>query len=512
MKRLLFSCAFLFLMYYASAAPIGLQRATVVAEAFLTAQDAVSGPQRLPVRSRLASSADPQAKYYVFENNTGGFVIVSGDDIAYPILGYSTEAAILASDIPDNMKVWLDQYAAEIQAAVDSGVVQSESVKRAWSNISSYSNAAVVVSPLILTRWNQSPYYNDQCPMDNSKNERTVTGCVATAMAQVLKYWEFPIKGNGSHAYSHTHGEQSADFANTTYDWKNMPLELTESSSNVEKASVAQLMYHCGVSVEMDYGVSATGGSGAFTISSKSNSTHCAEYALREYWGYKPTLQGLQKTKYTDKNWKAMLKEDLEAGRPIIYSGHGDGGHCFVCDGYDENEYFHFNWGWGGLYDGYFKLNALEPGTGGIGSGGGAYNDDQQAILGLEPLRSLDEGTNKNLQLASNISISSSDIAYKEGFSISASVKNSGTANFSGELGLALYDSGLELLTIMDAQTTTISTGSTIGYTFSCDGWSELVSGLYYAAIYSTTAGGDWIAISNGSARNMIHFRIGGME
>lgn len=508
MKRLLFSCAFLFLMYYASAAPIGLQRATVVAEAFLTAQDAVSGPQRLPVRSRLASSADPQAKYYVFENNTGGFVIVSGDDIAYPILGYSTEAAILASDIPDNVKVWLDQYAAEIQAAVDSGVVQSESVKRAWSNISSYSNAAVVVSPLILTRWNQSPYYNDQCPMDNSKNERTVTGCVATAMAQVLKYWEFPIKGNGSHAYSHTHGEQSADFANTTYDWKNMPLELTESSSNVEKASVAQLMYHCGVSVEMDYGVSATGGSGAFTISSKSNSTHCAEYALREYWGYKPTLQGLQKTKYTDKNWKAMLKEDLEAGRPIIYSGHGDGGHCFVCDGYDENEYFHFNWGWGGLYDGYFKLNALEPGTGGIGSGGGVYNDDQQAILGLEPLRSLDEGTNKNLQLASNISISSSEIAYKEGFSISASVKNSGTANFSGELGLALYDSGLELLTIMDAQTTTISTGSTIGYTFSCDGWSELVSGLYYAAIYSKTAGGDWIAISNGSARNMIQFRI----
>jgi hypothetical protein len=302
--------------------------------------------------------------------------------------------------------------------------------------------------------------------MDEARGERTVTGCVATAMAQVLKYWDYPTQGNGSHSYTHALGQQSADFAATTYDWANMPLELTASSTDVQKAAVAKLMYHCGVSVDMNYGVASTGGSGAYTISSKSNGTHCAEYALREYWGYKPTLQGLQKASYKDADWKTMLKDELKAGRPVIYSGQGDGGHCFVCDGYDENEYFHFNWGWGGLYDGFFKLNALEPGTGGTGSGAGKYNNEQQAIFGVEPLRSLDDEQSTNaIELASTITISNSEISYKEGFSVSVSVKNSGSAGFTGELGLALYDSGLELLTMMDVQSTTLAAGASGGYT-----------------------------------------------
>ena len=508
-KRLL-NCFICFILVCSlEAAPVSLQRATAVANSFLTTQSSVSGPKRVPARPRLASSSDSQSKYFVFENEAGGFVIVAGDDVAYPILGYSNDANINASNIPSSVKAWLDSYALEIQTAVDSGAVQSEEVMTAWNNIESYSNAAVIVSPLILTRWNQTPYYNDLCPMDNNRNERTVTGCVATAMAQVLKYWEYPVTGNGSYSYSHTHGEQSADFANTTYDWNNMPLELSASSSDIQKTAVAQLMYHCGVSVEMDYGVASTGGSGAFTISSRSNSTHCAEYALREYWGYKPTLQGLQKDKYKDEEWKKMLKDDLKAGRPIIYSGFGDGGHCFVCDGYNEDDYFHFNWGWGGLYDGYFKLNALAPGTGGTGSGGGSYNNDQQAIFGLEPLLSLDsDDSDKSLQLASTISISSSEIAYKEGFSVSASVKNTGSANFTGELGLALYDSGLELLTVMDAKNTNIAAGGTVDCTFGTTGWSELVAGLYYGAIYSKTTDGKWKFVGEETYRNMIQFRI----
>ena len=506
MKRLLLTCMIGFVLTcLVHAAPVSLQRATEVANVFLTST-AQSGPQRVPARARLVSSSAAKTPYYIFENVAGGFVIVAGDDVAYPILGYSNDATLNPEKMPSNVAAWLSNYASEIQSAVDSGFVQAEEVKQAWETLGSTSGAAVIVSPLILTKWNQSPYYNDMCPMDTKQNARTVVGCVATAMAQVLKYWEYPVVGNGSHSYSHAFGEQTANFGNTTYDWANMPLELTATSTDVQKAAVAQLMYHCGVSVEMDYGVSS---SGAFTISSKSNSTHCAEYAFREYWGYKPTLQGLQKSKYTDKDWKQMLKDDLKAGRPVIYSGYGEGGHCFVCDGYDEDEYFHFNWGWGGLYDGYFKLNALAPGTGGIGSGGGSYNDDQQAIFGLEPLKSLDnDETTKELQLASTVSISSSEIAYKEGFSISASVKNTGSANFNGDLGLALYDSGLELLTVMDAKSTTIAAGGTVACTFGTEGWSELVAGLYYAAIYSKTASGEWSAIGNGVARNMVQFRI----
>lgn len=510
-KRLLLNfLVSMLLVGVAQAAPVSLSRATAIAETFLTnSAPVVPGLKRVPARPRLARVAAPQSAYYVFENEAGGFVIVSGDDVAYPILGYSNDRAADALYMPSNVKAWLEGYAADIQSAVDNGLQQSDEVKRAWANLESYSNAAVIVSPLILTRWNQDPYYNDLCPMDNSRNERTVVGCVATAMAQVLRYWKYPITGNGSHSYTHTHGVQSANFANTTYDWDNMPFELTSTSSDIEKAAVAQLMYHCGVSVEMDYGVSATGGSGAFTISSKSNSTHCAEYALREYWGYKPTLQGLQKSKYSDKDWKTMLKNDLKAGRPIIYSGYGDGGHCFVCDGYNEDEYFHFNWGWGGLYDGFFLLNALAPGTGGTGSGGGTYNNDQQAIFGLEPLKSLDnDEAAKDLQLASTISISSSEIAYKEGFSVSASVKNTGSANFNGELGLALYDSGLELLTVMDAKNMSIAAGGTVDCSFGTSGWSELVAGLYYAAIYSRKGNEDWTSIGKGTYRNMVQFRI----
>lgn len=510
-KRTLLLSVLLTLSALLFAVPVDRERAKDVAKLFLQKQIVNGGQNRAPQKLSLdeVNVSQYDGKLFVFNTASGGFIVVSANDVAYPILGYSDENTLKAESIPSNVKAWLDLYANEIQMAVDSGVVQSDEVMKAWSNVESYSNAAVIVSPLILTRWNQSPLYNNLCPYDSAKNERTVTGCVATAMAQVLKYWDYPVTGNGDYSYKHTLGTQYADFAATTYDWANMPLELTSASTDAQVAAVSQLMYHCGVSVEMDYAVSSTGGSGAFTISSKSNTTHCAEYALREYWGYKPTLQGLQKAKYSDKDWKTMLKDDLKAGRPIIYSGHGDGGHCFVCDGYNEDEYFHFNWGWGGLYDGYFLLNALAPGSGGIGSGGGTYNNDQQAIFGVEPLRSIDgDESAKDLYLASTISLSSSEIAYKEGFSVSASIKNGAAEGFVGDLGLALYDSGLELLTIIDVQDTTISAGGTIDCTFGTEGWSELVAGLYYAAIYSKTAGGEWKSIGGGSYRNMVQFRI----
>ena len=511
-KRTLLLSVLLTLSALLFAVPVDRDRAKDVAKLFLQKQIVAGGQNRAPQNLKLdeVNVSQYDGKLFVFNTASGGFVVVSANDIAYPILGYSDENSLKSENIPSNVKAWLDLYANEIQMAVDSGVVQSDEVMKAWSNVESYSNAAVIVSPLILTRWNQSPLYNNFCPYDSAKNERTVTGCVATAMAQVLKYWDYPVTGNGDYSYKHTLGTQYADFAATTYDWANMPLELTSASTDAQVAAVSQLMYHCGVSVEMDYAVSSTGGSGAFTISSKSNTTHCAEYALREYWGYKPTLQGLQKAKYSDKDWKTMLKDDLKSGRPIIYSGYGDGGHCFVCDGYNEDEYFHFNWGWGGLYDGYFLLNALAPGTGGTGSGSGSYNNDQQAIFGVEPLRSIDgDESAKDLHLVSTMSLSSSEIAYKEGFSVSASIKNGATEGFVGDLGLALYDSGLELLTIIDVQDTTISAGGIIDCTFGTEGWSELVAGLYYAAIYSKTADSEWKSIGGGSYRNMVQFRIG---
>ena len=273
MKRLLLSLICVILVCSAYAAPVSLQRATEVANAFLTTTS--SGPNRAPARARLASAAAPQAYVYVFENTTGGFVIVSADDVAYPILGYSNNTEWDGTNLPDNVQAWINTYSSQIKWAVDNNIQPDPNVTNAWKKISSAKKATEVVSPLLLTSWNQSPYYNDYCPMDTEKNERTVVGCVATAMAQVLKYWEAPISGYGSYSYTHpTYGNISADFENTTYDWANMPFVLTSASSPAQVDAVAKLMYHCGVSVQMNYGVES---SGAYTISAQSNYTHCAE-------------------------------------------------------------------------------------------------------------------------------------------------------------------------------------------------------------------------------------------
>ena len=160
------------------AVPVDKDRAKDVAKLFLQKQIVKGGHNRAPQNLRLdeVNVSQYDGKLFVFNTSSGGFVVVSANDVAYPSLGYSDENSLKAENIPSNVKAWLDLYAKEIQMAVDSGVVQSEDVMKAWGNVESYSNAAVIVSPLILTRWNQSPLYNNLCPMDNAKNERTVTG------------------------------------------------------------------------------------------------------------------------------------------------------------------------------------------------------------------------------------------------------------------------------------------------------------------------------------------------
>lgn len=325
--------------------------------------------------------------FYIF--NTGdGFVIVSADDIAVPILGYSDAGNFDPQNIPVNMYEWLQGYENDINRAISDGVSTSAETAANWTKLSRGQGLSPKrsrsVEALVSTKWNQSAPFNNLCPYDNSHSERTVTGCVATAMAQIMKYWNYPTQGNGTQTYTHeTYGQQTANFGSTTYDWNNMLNTYSNSATQAQKNAVATLMYHCGVAVMMDYGVSSTGGSGAVTVGS-SNGT--AEYALKTYFLYKNTLNGCRRSDYTDQTWKNMLTTDLDASRPVIYTGRGEGGgHCFICDGYNNSDQFHFNWGWGGYCDGFYAINSLEPGTGGIGSGNGTYNESQSAIFGIEP-------------------------------------------------------------------------------------------------------------------------------
>ncbi len=332
------------------------------------------------------SSQTEFTKFYIF-NTSDGFVIVSADDIAVPILGYSDSGNFDPQNIPVNMYEWLLGYEHDISLAISNGVSASENIATDWRKLSSGQMASQKrsrsVNALVQTRWNQSAPYNNLCPYDSEENDRTVTGCVATAMAQIMKYWNYPTQGNGSQTYTSSYGELTANFGQTTYDWNNMVNSYTNSATQAQKDAVATLMYHCGVAVQMSYGVSRTGGSGAVTVGS-SNGT--AEYAMENFFLYKNTLTGCYRSNYDETEWKNMLIADLDAGRPVIYTGRGDGGgHCFICDGYNNNNQFHFNWGWGGYCDGFYAINSMEPGTGGIGSGNGTYNESQSAIFGIEP-------------------------------------------------------------------------------------------------------------------------------
>ena len=342
---------------------------------------------------------------YIF-NAEQGFVVMAADDCVQPILGYSLTERFETENMPDNVRWWLQGYSDEIQSAINNKMRASSETVTLWKDLiegnSKAAKANVVVSPLIQTKWNQNKYYNDLCPaVSDGPNGHAYTGCVATAMAQIMKYWSYPSTGIGSHSYTWNGQTLNADFGATTYDWANMEdyyeyyfVNGTDqyahwlSEPSAEKiAAVATLMYHCGVSVDMIYGGNSTGGSAA--------PNGYVANALKNYFNYKNTVQYLEKSYnsnvyYTDEEWTAMLKAELNANRPMQYGGqdpNGNSGHAFVCDGYNSDDYFHFNWGWAGHYNGYFSINNLDTGanSGEAGAGNGVYTRNQDAVIGIEP-------------------------------------------------------------------------------------------------------------------------------
>ena len=320
---------------------------------------------------------------YIFNANPG-FVVMAADDCVQPILGYSFENPFVAEGIPENVRGWLLGYSEEIQYAIDNQMRASSETVRLWKDLTEGNDkvgrATTVVTPLIQTNWDQTAYYNLYCPaVSDGPSGRAYTGCVATAMAQVMKYWNYPSTGIGSHSYTWNGQTLSADFGNTTYQWNNMTNTYNSSSTTTAKQAVSTLMYHCGVALDMSYGGYSTGGSSA--------STAHVVYALNNYFNYSSNMEYKTKSDYNNTTWESMVKAELDAGRPLQYRGRSDGGgHSFVCDGYDSNNKFHFNWGWSGAYDGYFSLDNLNTGANNqSGQGNGTYTDDQAAIFGIQP-------------------------------------------------------------------------------------------------------------------------------
>lgn len=308
------------------------------------------------VQSIIPFKMDNILVFYIC-NFDNAFVIVSSDDNAVPVIGYSFEHRYTAKKHPPQFDSMLNNFKEQIKFIIQNNLKGSKKIRQEWQRLNKNRDVFTKkelnkgVNPLLSTIWDQGEYYNEMCPVDYSSttgNDHVWAGCVATAMAQVMKYWEYPLQGSGSHGYNHPdYGYQYANFGSTTYNWSNMPNSVTNLNSDVQT-----LLYHCGVSVDMDYGPD---GSGA-----------CSEDvpgALEDYFNYNSDLYFAEKNSYSSSTWENMLRDELDNSRPLYYSGSGTGGHAFNVDGYQGTNYFHFNWGWSGYYNGYFYLSNLNPGT-----------------------------------------------------------------------------------------------------------------------------------------------------
>ena len=369
-KPLFLVLLMLFLYSGAKANPVEIGRARQVATTFLNNNGSRS------IGLTEVSSAAGFSNVYVFTTDNS-FVLLSADDCVQPILGYSLTSRFDIENMPANKRAWIQGYSDAIQYAVEHQTRASAEVAQQWHDLAEgnldMGRAITVVAPLIQTQWDQGWPYNNLCP------DGTVTGCVATAMAQMMKYWNYPPTGIGMHSYEWNGQTVSADFGNTTYDWDNMLNSYSDNSTEAEQNAVATLMFHCGVSVDMNYGPGWAGGSGAFAESIAG--------ALINYFNYSPETQLIYRANYSSNDWTNMIKAELNQSRPIVYCGSGSGGgHAFVCDGYNNSNYFHFNWGWSGYCDEYYSLDDLSPGPGGIGSGSiGEFNDSQNAVFYAQP-------------------------------------------------------------------------------------------------------------------------------
>ena len=313
-------------------------------------------PQKAKAKSRTATTASPSDAYYVFNNDAGGFVIIAGDDAVTPVLGYTSTGSFDAENLPDGLKDLLKSYERQIAALGDNYVANQTATRAAFTGEKLLKTA----------EWNQNAPFNKYTP------NNYVTGCVATAGAIVMKHHGYPAKGTGSHSYTLNGKTLSANFEHT-YDWASMPAKY-DGTNDAAFDGVARLMSDLGVAVEMQY---AKGGSGA--------TMEDLVTALQKYFGYSKYARLLAIADLGAEVWNGRLRAEIDADRPILYSAvdSNKGGHSFVIDGY-KDESFSVNWGWGGYCDGFYRIGALNPETGGKPLGD-QYNLSQSAVFSLQP-------------------------------------------------------------------------------------------------------------------------------
>lgn len=342
-------------------------RQLTAAEAANNAMNGTPGGVSIKSAGRLelvhTESLDQLNTIYVMRNaDNNQVMLLSADDVAVPILGILDNGDFDPNNMPPQMAEWLKEYSREIAAATKAGLptlIQPQSMDLGY------------VAPLLASQWNQGDPYNLLCPSDDGG--LCVTGCVATAMAQVMRHHRWPSRaGTGTKTYTWNGQDLTIDFATTPFNWNQMQDTYGSSSTAAQKNAVATLMKACGYSVEMGYSSSA---SGAYSEN--------VGPALVNYFGYAKDIVLAYRDYYPLREWIPMLYNELANNRPIYYAGAGTGAHAFVLDGYRSGDLFHVNWGWGGTSNGYFVISALDPASQGIGGSTAGYNYQQSALLGV---------------------------------------------------------------------------------------------------------------------------------
>ena len=491
MKKFILSVVILAAICPVRAGKVDLERAAIAAQRHVEMRRGRTGARLThvapPARTRMQTnniSSQDTVFYYVFEEAAGGFVIVAGDDAARPVLGYAAVGSYDTDNLPPNFAFWMQEKQREIRYAMQQNLPKNPEwdYYEAGGNAPLRASSSASAAPLLQTKWDQTAPYWNLCPKDNG--QPTYTGCVATAMAQIMKYYNYPARGRGeSPAYNSGVIVPMVNYE-INYDWENMLPSYRGGETPQQENAVATLMLHCGASVKMRY---STNESGAYLRD--------IPVALTTYFGYDRSIQIYDRLYYSsgsavynfdDANWEAMLRTQIDAGRPVMYSGSSVySSHLFVCDGYDDNGMFHFNWGWGGNYDGYYATSVLNP----LDDSYYGFGGSQQVIVNIKP----DEGGDVltyDVALGRFFASNLTSGIHDEPFTVAADVHNYSTIRFpGGDLGVALTDRNGQIITIIGNVACPVINTS---FYIPCSVPRSITAGQYLLKAVIRPAGGEW--------------------
>ena len=378
MRKLLFLSTALFIALGLKAKIVPVDSAALAAKNFyihrynITHAEKINSVEFSETTTRLSMQ---KPVYYTFNiKDDKGFVVVSAEDASRPVFAYAFEGMFYTYGKNETTDAFMKKYVEYVNKLRELHTKAGAEIKKEWRNLLSNNvlEAFAYTTPLLTTKWDQDCYYNMYTPNDPSGYcNHALTGCVATSMAQIMKYYNYPSTGYGSHSYTHpNYGTLSANFGSTTYNWSSMPDKLQSSSTLAQKQAVARLMSHCGISVDMNYGPNGSGSSTAFTVD-----------AFSDYFRYNYSATEIAAADYSTSDWGNILRAQINASHPVLYSGSDYSigyGHAWVLDGYQGSNYFHMNWGWSGSNNGYFLLTNLS-------AGGYNFTSDQEAVINIVP-------------------------------------------------------------------------------------------------------------------------------